>query len=119
VRLTPPTSGICLGFVQQALAAGAKILIADLALTDAAQKLVDAEEDVVFQKTDVAQWDQLQRIIDVAKERFGEVPDVYVAGAGVFEPVCLVSFFSSFSFGVHVEMGVGVSGHGGVWQVVV
>jgi hypothetical protein len=42
---------------------------------------------VVFQKTDVAKWAELKNLIKVSEVNFGDVPDVYVAGAGVFEPV--------------------------------
>jgi hypothetical protein len=31
--------------------------------------------------------DELNRIVTGAKEHFGSTPDVYVPGAGVFEPV--------------------------------
>jgi hypothetical protein len=31
--------------------------------------------------------DELKRIVTGAKEHFGSTPDVYVPGAGVFEPV--------------------------------
>lgn len=42
---------------------------------------------VAFIPCDVAKWDQLQNLIDKAKEVFGDVPDVYVPCAGIFEPV--------------------------------
>ena len=67
---------------------GAKVVIADLQLTTVAQQMVDSDSNVVFQKTDVTKWDELQRLVTVANETFGSTPDVYIAGAGVFEPVC-------------------------------
>ena len=80
--------GICAEFVNRAADLGAKgVVVADVALTDRAQKIVDSYKNVFYQKTDVAKWDQLQKMVDVAKEQFGSTPDVYIAGAGVFEPV--------------------------------
>ena len=67
------------------------MLVADIKLTDEAQKLVDDNKDVVFQETDVTKWDQLKRIVTVSKDKLGSTPDVYVAGAGVFEPVLFSS----------------------------
>lgn len=82
-----PNPGICYCFVKRAADSGAKVLIADLALIDEAQKLVDSSKNVKFQKTDVTKWDQLKSIVTVCRDHFGSTPDVYVAGAGVFEPV--------------------------------
>ncbi|OCL02146.1 NAD(P)-binding protein [Glonium stellatum] len=65
VLITGGGSGIHLELGKLVLSDGAKILIADQTLTP------EAEE---FPK------------INPRKERFGDVPDVYVAGAGVFEP---------------------------------
>jgi hypothetical protein len=36
---------------------------------------------------DAVRRDELKRIATGAKEHFGSTPDVYVPGAGVFEPV--------------------------------
>jgi NAD(P)-dependent dehydrogenase (short-subunit alcohol dehydrogenase family) len=62
------------------------VLIADLKLSKEAESIVNGS-NVVFLETNVAHWADLQRIITASKERFGDVPDVYVAGAGIFEPV--------------------------------
>ncbi|KAK3710342.1 hypothetical protein LTR37_010408 [Vermiconidia calcicola] len=80
------TIRICLAFVRRAVDLGAKVVIADLHLTTVAQQMVDSDSNVVFQKTDVTKWDELQRLVTVANETFGSTPDVYIAGAGVFEP---------------------------------
>ena len=50
--------------------------------------MVDSGDNVVFQKTDVTKREQLERLVPFAKEKFGSTPDVYIAGAGIFEPVC-------------------------------
>lgn len=68
------------------LAKGAKVLIADLRLTQEAETLVDGKT-LVYLKTDVAKWSELENIVTVSKDVFGDVPDVYVAGAAVFKPV--------------------------------
>lgn len=68
------------------LAKGAKVLIADLRLTQEAESLVDGKS-LIYLKTDVAKWSELENIVIVSKDVFGDVPDVYVAGAAVFEPV--------------------------------
>ncbi|KAJ5457341.1 NAD(P)-binding protein [Penicillium desertorum] len=67
------------------LAKGAKVLIADLRLTPEAESLVDGKT-VIYLKTDVAKWPELENIVTVSKDVFDDVPDVYVAGAAVFEP---------------------------------
>lgn len=45
----------------------------------------------MFQTCDVTKWDQLQSLIAVSEKEFGDVPDVYVASARVFESVRLPS----------------------------
>ena len=70
---------------------GASVIIADLRLTDEAEEFVKLAENVVFAKCDVVNWEDLQNLIDVSKKEFGDVPDVYIAGAAVFEPVRISS----------------------------
>lgn len=79
--------GINAKFCQRVADLGGKVVVGDVALTADAQKMVDSEENIVYQKTDVTKWDELHRLVTVAKEKFGTTPDVYIAGAGVFEPV--------------------------------
>ena len=79
--------GICAKFVKQAADIGAKVIAADLALNDDSKKLFEGNSNIAFQKTDVAKWEDLHELVKAAKEKFGSTPDVYVAGAGVFEPV--------------------------------
>lgn len=67
------------------------MVIADLRLNQDAQKLVDGSGgNTVFKKTDVTNWKELHGAVDFAKEKFGSTPDVYIAGAGIFEPVSLI-----------------------------
>ena len=42
---------------------------------------------MIYIKTDVAKWSELENIVTVSKDVLGDVPDVYVAGAAVYEPV--------------------------------
>lgn len=67
---------------------GARVLIGDLKLVPEAEKYVSqaAKGEVIFQHCDVTSWQSLHALISAAVEKFGEVPDVYVPSAGVFEP---------------------------------
>lgn len=81
--------GIGLAYCLLARKQGAKkVILADLRLTQAAKEAVQSDENLIFQQCDVTKWKDLQNIIDVSLARFGDVPDIYVASAGVFEPVC-------------------------------
>ncbi|CAH0046650.1 unnamed protein product [Clonostachys solani] len=87
VVVTGGGSGIGLSYATLAVANGAKaVVIGDIALTDEAQKIVTETTNLTFQHCDVTQWADLQRLIDVCITKFGNVPDIYVASAGVFEP---------------------------------
>lgn len=81
--------GIGLAYCLLARKQGAKkVILADLRLTQAAQEAVQSDENLIFQQCDVTKWKELQNIIDMSLARLGDVPDIYVASAGVFEPVC-------------------------------
>ena len=66
------------------------MLIADLGLRPEATELVEKHSTgpvrALFQKTDVIDWSQLERMFQVAEKEFGEI-DIVCPGAGVFEPV--------------------------------
>ena len=81
------TQGINLAFAQLVASKGAKVVIGDLRLSPEADELVKSSDDVVFQKCDVTNWKDLQNLVTVSHQKFGDVPDVYVPGAGIFEPV--------------------------------
>lgn len=69
------------------------MLFADLALRPEAQVIAGKHSDkgtvslAVFQKTDVTDWQQLDRMFKVAEREFDEI-DLVCPGAGVYEPVC-------------------------------
>ncbi|KAL1970945.1 hypothetical protein VTN77DRAFT_2779 [Rasamsonia byssochlamydoides] len=90
--VTGAGSGINLSFAKLLLENGCNVLIADLALRSEAQIVVDKysakssdSARAVFQKTDVTDWLQLERMFKVAEQEFGEI-DIVCPGAGVYEP---------------------------------
>jgi NAD(P)-dependent dehydrogenase (short-subunit alcohol dehydrogenase family) len=84
-------SGINLSFAQFAVQHGARVIVADLKLTEDGEKFMKGEgaKAAVFAKCDVAKRADLENLIRVSEKEFGDVPDIYIAGAGVFEPVSL------------------------------
>lgn len=88
VLVTGGGSGINLSFVKLAVQREARgVIIGDLKLTPEAEKFVQASStNVIFTKCDVTRRKDLENLVKVAADEFGDVPDVYVAGAGVFEP---------------------------------
>ncbi|PWY96399.1 hypothetical protein BO94DRAFT_552036 [Aspergillus sclerotioniger CBS 115572] len=89
--VTGAGSGINLSFAKLLLENGCNVLIADLALRPEAQVIVDQYSTrsktsrALFQKTDVTDWKQLERMFEVAEQEFGEI-DIVCPGAGIFEP---------------------------------
>ena len=81
--------GIGLSFVKLAAAqTGTKVIIGDLKLTAEAEDLIDTNtKNVIFSRCDVTKRADLENLITVSVKEFGDVPDIYIAGAGVFEPV--------------------------------
>jgi NAD(P)-dependent dehydrogenase (short-subunit alcohol dehydrogenase family) len=70
------------------LSRGCNVLIADLALRPEAQQLLEqytSTPRAVFQKTDVTDWPQLERMFEVANKAFGGV-DIVCPGAGIYDP---------------------------------
>lgn len=68
-------------------------MVADLALRPEAEEVVAAHASpsrsparAVFQKTDVREWPQLERMFHTATKQFGGA-DIVCPGAGVYEPV--------------------------------
>ncbi|MCJ1225182.1 hypothetical protein MMC12_001831 [Toensbergia leucococca] len=90
--VTGAGSGINLSFAHLLLSKRCNVIFADLALRPEAQELVSSHSSAsqspakaVFQKTDVTDWQQLERMFHVADKEFGGV-DVVCPGAGVYEP---------------------------------
>ena len=84
-------SGICLEFTKLLLSNKCNVVIADLQLPPEVQKLVDDHSDtskarLIFQKTDVTNWNELQAAFDIALQTF-KCLHVVCPGAGLFEPV--------------------------------
>jgi NAD(P)-dependent dehydrogenase (short-subunit alcohol dehydrogenase family) len=86
--VTGAGSGINLSFAKLAVAQGARVIVADLKLTDEGEKFMKGEgaKAAVFTKCDVTRRADLENLITVSEKEFGDVPDIYIAGAGVFEP---------------------------------
>lgn len=93
--ITGAGSGINLCFAKLLLEKGCNVVIADLQLRPEAQAVVaqyphdSAGAKAVFQKTDVADWAQLDKMFEVADKHFGGA-DIVCPGAGVYEPVSLL-----------------------------
>ncbi|OAL50326.1 NAD(P)-binding protein [Pyrenochaeta sp. DS3sAY3a] len=83
VVVTGGASGIHLAFSRLARAEGAKVIIADLQIEDNAIQL---DENILFHRCDVSKWSDLDSLTKISLDTYGDVPDIYVAGAGVFEP---------------------------------
>jgi NAD(P)-dependent dehydrogenase (short-subunit alcohol dehydrogenase family) len=84
-------SGINLAFVKLSVEQGARVVIADVKLTKEAEDFVaqSGVKVVIFEKCDVTKRVDLENLAKASTEKFGDVPDVWIAGAGVFEPVFL------------------------------
>lgn len=91
--ITGAGSGINFCFAKILLQKGCNVVIADLALRPEAQALLaefptEAKgAKAVFQRTDVTDWAQLDKMFEVATSHFGGA-DIVCPGAGVYEPVC-------------------------------
>jgi NAD(P)-dependent dehydrogenase (short-subunit alcohol dehydrogenase family) len=82
-------SGINLSFVKVALNSGARVLISDLRLTSEAEELIKSSNGkAAFMKCDVSKWADLEAIPSEVEKAFGKgsIADVWVPGAGIFEP---------------------------------
>ncbi|RAL12648.1 NAD(P)-binding protein [Aspergillus homomorphus CBS 101889] len=86
VVVTGGGSGIGLAAAQLATSKGAKTIIADLKLTPGAESFVNRTETVIFQPCDVRNWADLEALIALSQDKWGDVPDVYIPAAGVFDP---------------------------------
>jgi hypothetical protein len=67
------------------------MVVGDLKLTPEAQNFVSSlgPDRIIFQPCEVTKWNQLQQLVSTSEEKYGDVPDVWIAGAGIFEPVRL------------------------------
>ncbi|KAK4553513.1 hypothetical protein LTR86_009309 [Recurvomyces mirabilis] len=88
--ITGGGSGINLAFAKAIRAKGYTVVVGDIALHhEASEWLLTTDKDggptVVFEHTDVIVLAQLERLFDVFAERIGGVPNIIVAGAGVYE----------------------------------
>ncbi|KAK3115931.1 hypothetical protein LTR53_004262 [Teratosphaeriaceae sp. CCFEE 6253] len=88
VVITGGGSGIGLALVKLCHSKGARVLIGDLKLTAEAAAYIEQNSDghIAFEICDVSSWNSLHDLISASVATFGDVPDIYVPCAGVFEP---------------------------------
>ncbi|KAH0845711.1 NAD-dependent 15-hydroxyprostaglandin dehydrogenase [Fonsecaea pedrosoi] len=91
--VTGAGSGINLSFAQALHRAGCSVLIMDIALHKDAVAWMDtisnpqpSEPKVIFYKSDVSKWSELEKVFDVFADTIGGVPYIVCPGAGVYEP---------------------------------
>ncbi|KAG9229789.1 hypothetical protein BJ875DRAFT_177197 [Amylocarpus encephaloides] len=89
--VTGAGSGINFEYAKKLLEKGCNVVIADLALRPEAEGLLKLYPlsgegaKAFFQKTDVADWAQLDAMFEVAVKNFGGA-DIVCPGAGIYEP---------------------------------
>ncbi|KAF9696687.1 hypothetical protein EKO04_005734 [Ascochyta lentis] len=87
--VTGAGSGINYCFAKLLLEKGCNVLIADLSLRPEARQLLSRYETgtprAVFQKTNVTDWTELERMFTVATTTFGAI-DIVCPGAGIYDP---------------------------------
>ncbi|KAJ9606671.1 hypothetical protein H2200_008679 [Cladophialophora chaetospira] len=90
--VTGAGSGINLAFAKELYKHGCSVLIMDIGLHADAEAWIESIKDeksaakVVFHKSDVAQWIELEKVFDVFADNFGGVPYIVCPGAGIYEP---------------------------------
>ncbi|KAL3442931.1 NAD(P)-binding protein [Aspergillus insuetus] len=91
--ITGGGSGINLASAQALYNSGCSVLIADISLHHTANEWLrsiqqkDGSPRVLFYKTDVTKWNQLEGVFDEFERQFdGDTPDIVVPGAGLYEP---------------------------------
>ncbi|TVY27587.1 15-hydroxyprostaglandin dehydrogenase [NAD(+)] [Lachnellula hyalina] len=90
--ITGAGSGINFCYAKLLLGKGCNVVIADLMLRPEAQALISEYPleskgaKAVFQKTDVADWAQLETMFEIATKHFGGA-DIVCPGAGIYEPL--------------------------------
>lgn len=85
--LTTRLTGIGFALARLAHSSGAKVIIADLKLLAQSQDFVQENANVRFIRCDVRVWNDFEALVSFSEQEFGDVPDVFVANAGVCSPV--------------------------------
>ena len=92
--ITGAGSGINYCLAKLLLSKGCNVLVADIALRPEAQALLEQHKEgsprAIYKKTDVTVWAELEAAVEAGISAFGAL-DLFVPGAGVFEPVRITS----------------------------
>ncbi|ETI27252.1 hypothetical protein G647_09935 [Cladophialophora carrionii CBS 160.54] len=85
--VTGGASGINLAFAKLLASKGANVIVGDIQESAAFKEFEKQprETKLLFQKTDVSKWSDLERLFARAKSELGPI-DIVCNGAGVFEP---------------------------------
>jgi 3-hydroxybutyrate dehydrogenase len=103
VLLISSPTGINLAFARLLLSRGCNVLFVDLALRPEAEETIQKYKTTrvgtlgraAFQRTDVSKWTEVEKMFQVAEREFGgSGADIVVPGAGVYESVCGVIFYT-------------------------
>jgi NAD(P)-dependent dehydrogenase (short-subunit alcohol dehydrogenase family) len=99
VLVTGAGSGINLSFARFCVQKDARVIVADLKLTEDGERFMAGEgaEAAVFAECDVTKRADLENLLKISEREVGDVPDVYVAGAGVFESVSISNTLFEFA----------------------
>lgn len=96
LKICPRTDislGINLAFAKALYNEGCCVLIVDVALHRDAVAWIESiqgsksKAKVIFHKSDVSKWAELDEAFDVFAHTFGGVPYIVCPGAGIYEPV--------------------------------
>ncbi|KIW16970.1 hypothetical protein PV08_04161 [Exophiala spinifera] len=106
--ITGGGSGLSLALAKVLRARNVSILICDLSLhKEATTWLEETQNDsgplVSFLRVDVTDWKQLEAAFQNFDDRFGGVPEIVVAGAGVYEASC-PGFWDNKDQGSHYKL---------------
>ena len=99
VLVTGAGSGINLSFARFCVQEDPRVIVADLKLTEDGERFMAGEgaKAAVFAECDVTKRADLENLLKISELEFGDVPDIYVAGAGVFEPVSISNTLFEFA----------------------
>ncbi|KAI0584069.1 FabG Dehydrogenase with different specificities related to short-chain alcohol dehydrogenase [Pyrenophora tritici-repentis] len=84
--ITGGASGIGLSVTKQAQALGTRVLVADIKTTPDFDTFAAGKPNILYVKTDVTRWNDLEKLFDECEKKWNDVPDAYAICAGLFDP---------------------------------